>query len=186
VRLVLFASLLCAFCSAQSTVTLNGTVSDDGLPNNTLTISWSKVSGPGTVVFANPAAAVTTATLSAAGTYILRLTASDGELSASDDVTVTITVPNKPPVVNAGPDVSGVMAAAIPLKGTISDDGKPSGVLTARWSMLSGPGNAMFSDPLSALSSVTFDKQGNYALRLTASDGILTASDDVLVAVKRR
>ena len=30
---------------------LNGTVTDDGLPNNTLTITWSKVSGPGTVTF---------------------------------------------------------------------------------------------------------------------------------------
>ena len=32
---------------------LAGTATDDGLPNNTLTTTWSTVSGPGTVTFAN-------------------------------------------------------------------------------------------------------------------------------------
>ncbi len=69
---------------------LNGSVSDDGLPNNTLTTSWSKVSGPGTVTFSNPTLANTNATFSAAGTYTLRLTANDSALSASDDVIITV------------------------------------------------------------------------------------------------
>src|SRR5262249_46390482 len=35
--------------------TLNGTVTDDGLPSKgTLTITWSEVSGPGTVTFSDP------------------------------------------------------------------------------------------------------------------------------------
>jgi hypothetical protein len=33
---------------------LSGTVSDDGLPKNTLSIVWSMQSGPGTVLFDNP------------------------------------------------------------------------------------------------------------------------------------
>jgi len=70
---------------------LNGTVTDDGLPTgSTLTILWSKFSGPGTVAFANPNAASTTAIFSQAGTYVLRLSASDTQLSSSDDVTVTV------------------------------------------------------------------------------------------------
>ena len=69
---------------------LDGTVSDDGLPAGTLTTSWGKFSGPGTVTFANAAAVDTTATFSAAGTYVLRLTAGDGALSSSDDVVVTV------------------------------------------------------------------------------------------------
>jgi hypothetical protein len=48
------------------------------------------VSGPGTATFADPNAVDTTASFSAAGTYVLRLTASDSLLSASDDVTVTV------------------------------------------------------------------------------------------------
>jgi mannobiose 2-epimerase len=74
-----------------ATLTITGTVTDDGLPTPpALTISWSKSSGPGTATF-NPAnAATTTITFSAAGTYILRLTASDGALSAYDEVQVTV------------------------------------------------------------------------------------------------
>jgi hypothetical protein len=73
-----------------SQANLNGSATDDGLPANSLTVSWSQVSGPGTASFANPTAAVTTATFSAEGTYVLRLTASDTALSASDDVTVNV------------------------------------------------------------------------------------------------
>ncbi|HEX6921622.1 MAG TPA: hypothetical protein VF314_15500, partial [Actinomycetes bacterium] len=75
--------------------TLSGAASDDGLPTgSTLTTTWSTVSGPGTVTFANPAAASTTATFSTSGSYVLRLTASDGTLSSSDDVTVTVNPAN--------------------------------------------------------------------------------------------
>jgi mannobiose 2-epimerase len=74
-----------------STLTIAGTVADDGLPiPPALTVTWSKTSGPGTATF-NPAnAASTTITFSAAGTYVLRLTASDGALSAHDEVQVTV------------------------------------------------------------------------------------------------
>src|SRR6266550_4208921 len=58
-----------------ATATLNGTVTDDGLPSgSTLTIAWSKVSGPGTVTFSNANAASTTASFAVPGTYVLRLT----------------------------------------------------------------------------------------------------------------
>jgi hypothetical protein len=52
---------------------------------------WSKVSGPCTVTFAEPTAVDTTATFSQLGTYVLRLSANDGELVGSDDVTVNVT-----------------------------------------------------------------------------------------------
>jgi len=74
-----------------ATASLAGSVTDDGLPaGGTLTALWSTVSGPGTVTFADATAAITTASFSAAGTYVLRLTGSDGELSGSDTVTVTV------------------------------------------------------------------------------------------------
>ena len=73
-----------------NTVTLSGTASDDGLPSATLTVAWTKVSGPGTVTFGTPTAVTTTATFGSAGSYVLRLTANDTALTASDDVTVTV------------------------------------------------------------------------------------------------
>ena len=93
-----------------NTVTLDGTATDDGLPNNTLTISWTKVSGPGTVTFSSPSTASTQATFSTFGTYVLQLTANDSQLSSSSNVTVTV---NPEPIslvltpLSAGPDVTG-------------------------------------------------------------------------------
>jgi subtilisin family serine protease len=71
---------------------LDGTVTDDGLPNppGTVTTSWSKVSGPGTVTFGSPNAADTTASFSAVGTYVLSLSADDSELSSTDEVSITV------------------------------------------------------------------------------------------------
>jgi RHS repeat-associated protein len=69
---------------------LNGSVSDDGLPSNAVSVSWTMVSGPGTVTFDNAAQAVTGAVFSAPGSYVLRLTASDGALSSNATVNVTV------------------------------------------------------------------------------------------------
>lgn len=56
--------------------------------------SWTLVSGPGSVTFGNPAAASTTATFGAAGTYVLRLTASNPLGTATRDVTVNVAPPS--------------------------------------------------------------------------------------------
>jgi glucose/arabinose dehydrogenase len=71
---------------------LNGVVTDDGLPNPpaSFTTNWTQFSGPGTTTFGNANALNTTANFSTAGTYVLRLTANDGALSSSDDVTITV------------------------------------------------------------------------------------------------
>ncbi len=71
---------------------LHGLVNDDGLPipPSMVTSTWSKLSGPSSVVFGNASAADTTATFSTIGAYVLRLSATDGELSVSDDVGVTV------------------------------------------------------------------------------------------------
>src|SRR5439155_1350754 len=48
--------------------TLGGSATDDGLPpGSILTVAWSKVSGPGSVTFANASAAQTTAAFSRSG-----------------------------------------------------------------------------------------------------------------------
>ena len=77
---------------------IGAVVSDDGLPDgSTVTIQWSEVDGPGDVTFANPAAANTTASFSAPGTYALRLTASDGALSTAADLTIAVNPVVAPP-----------------------------------------------------------------------------------------
>jgi tartrate-resistant acid phosphatase type 5 len=82
-----------------SSATLQGTVTDDGLPNPpaATTVSWSMVSGPGTVTFSSPTSVSTTATFSTAGSYTLRLTASDSALTSSSDVVITVKASDSPP-----------------------------------------------------------------------------------------
>src|SRR5882724_414144 len=76
----------------STSANLDGTVIDDGLPNppGVVTTIWTKVSGPGIVTLGSASSPSTKVTFSAAGTYILRLTATDGMLSANDEVTITV------------------------------------------------------------------------------------------------
>ncbi|MGB0064130.1 MAG: Ig-like domain-containing protein, partial [Terracidiphilus sp.] len=84
--------------SADTTVTmpnslqLTGTVTDNSglMP----TVAWTQVSGPGTVAFAAPNQASTTATFSQVGTYVLQLSANDTVNSGFAQFTVTVLAPS--------------------------------------------------------------------------------------------
>ena len=65
------------------------------------TVTWSKASGPGKVAFADAKAPATTATFSAAGDYVLKLTAGKGPLSASSTLAVKVVPP--PPATHLDP-----------------------------------------------------------------------------------
>jgi subtilisin-like proprotein convertase family protein len=185
--------------SANSPITLpafanlDGTVSDDGLPApSTLSLQWSKFSGPGTVSFGNAAVEDTTATFSSAGTYILQLDASDGEFTGSAQVTVVVNsqpVGNQAPAVSAGSDdafTPASLPASRALAGVVTDDNLPNppAAVTATWSKLSGPGNVSFSNANAPATNATFSDHGTYVLRLTASDGALQSTDDVTIIVR--
>ena len=95
---------------------LAGTALDDGLPSgSTLSVTWTKISGPGTVAFAQAGVAATTATFSQAGTYVLQLTASDGALSSQDTVTV---VASAAPPGGAGTGLTGTYFPSVDFTGT--------------------------------------------------------------------
>jgi uncharacterized protein len=65
---------------------------------------WSKVSGPGAVTFADDKAAVTTATFSTPGTYVLQVAADNGETKAASTLTVQVELP--PPATQLAPVVT--------------------------------------------------------------------------------
>jgi len=74
-----------------SLLNLEGSVSDDGLPELLgVALQWTKVSGPGTVSFAVATSLETNVSFSETGTYVLRLTAFDGELVSFDELTVNV------------------------------------------------------------------------------------------------
>ncbi len=70
---------------------LFGSVNDEGLPRNgALKASWKQVSGPGQAKFENAASARTHVVYPSAGAYVLELSASDGELSSTRQITVNV------------------------------------------------------------------------------------------------
>jgi hypothetical protein len=76
---------------------LNPVVTDDGFVNPELALMWTVLEQPSDedpsipgIVIDDPTAADTTVTVSALGTYVLRLTADDGEYSSSDDVAIFV------------------------------------------------------------------------------------------------
>jgi len=94
-------------------------------------------------------------------------------------------VPNSPPMVDAGTNQSVELPNAAVLVGAVSDDGSPDppGDITTSWSAVSGPGTVIFIDSSALETSASFTKSGTYVLRLTASDGALTAYGDITVTV---
>ncbi|MBN2512987.1 MAG: DNRLRE domain-containing protein [Sedimentisphaerales bacterium] len=72
-------------------VSLDGTVTDDGMPvPHTLTYAWTQVSGPVSAVINSPAAEDTTVTITERGDYQFMLTASDGEKESSDSLRIVV------------------------------------------------------------------------------------------------
>lgn len=72
---------------AISPVPLNGNVTDDNFPAPpAVAIQWSRLNGPGALLFGNPALAATTATLDADGAQTLRLRADDGSAESFFDL----------------------------------------------------------------------------------------------------
>jgi len=95
--------------------TMQGSVTDDGLPNPpaTVTDTWSQVSGPGTATFTDASSPTTTVSFDSAGTYVLRLTGDDTALQSSDNVSVTVVS-------------EGVTTLAVPIAAS-ADDAEQSG-----------------------------------------------------------
>ena len=72
---------------------------------------------------------------------------------------------------------------AIGLKEIQAYDGLPSDTLTTTWEQVSGPenGEAKFVDATAANTTVTFNREGDYVLKLTAFDGEKTGFKEVTV-----
>lgn len=82
-----------------SNVILNATVTDDGLPTNTLSTSWRVVSGPGTIKFVSFDPLRPAVQFSTPGIYTFRFTATDGQLERFDDVQITV-LPQPTPTIS--------------------------------------------------------------------------------------
>jgi CubicO group peptidase (beta-lactamase class C family) len=164
-----------------NSVQLQGSATDDGLPTgSTLAYTWS-ASGSG-VTFGSTSTASTSATFAAAGTYTLTLSASDGALSGSDTVTITVEgAANAAPVVQAGADQTIELPATAALQGSATDDGAAS-ALTYSWAANPATG-VTFDNAAAAATTAHFTTAGAYTLTLTVNDGTQDGTDSLAVTV---
>src|SRR4030095_8771870 len=142
------------------------------------------ISGPGIVTFDHPNSTDTAASFSAPGVYILRMTASDGDLASYNDVVISV-LDNAAPVVDSGPQQTIILPSVAHLNAKAFDDGfpVPPGALTGKWSVVSGPGAVSFADEAASTTTASFETAGSYMLRFTATDGALETSSDITITV---
>jgi len=69
---------------------LKGQVSEDIITPDSIITRWVQISGPGYSAFINPADPETPVCFDTPGTYVLRLAASDGEITTFDDIMVSV------------------------------------------------------------------------------------------------
>jgi hypothetical protein len=170
----------------NETLPLQGTLINSQQPLENLLIVWSKASGPGSVIFENANSLNASASFSSRGVYVLRLTVNDGLFAVSDNLTVVV---NSEPAVSAGADQEIRLRDTAQLVGALLDSGlgdESSGTLTYEWSVESGPGEANFGNKNALATTANFTRSGPYLLRLTASNGFFTASDEVVISVAGR
>jgi hypothetical protein len=97
---------------------------------------------------------------------------------------------NQAPIVDAKSKSKNKMMAPAPansaiLDGTVIDDGMPNppAMVTTTWSKVSGVGNVEFADASAVDTTALFFISGVYVLRLTANDGQLQSSDEIVITV---
>lgn len=174
------------FALPQTTTTLDGSGSSDpeGKP---LTFLWSLVSAQQGVQFSDTSAAkVDVSGLAEPGQYVFQLTVSDGESSASDQVTITVDPPpnQRPTAVATASKENIALGETVTLIGSTSSDPENKPLLFA-WTKLSGGSNVHFDNPSAAETLASnFTASGLHTFRLTVTDdGGLTATDDVNITV---
>ena len=142
-------------------------------PTGTATGAWTQVSGPNSGVLTNSVSATSNVTGLAEGTYKFLWTMSNGNCAPVND-TVAIRVYNTP-VANAGPDQNLCNTYSVTLAANT-----PTGTATGAWTQVSGPNGGVFTNSVSAVSTVTGLAEGTYLFLWTMSNGSCTPAKDTI------
>ncbi len=171
---------------ANTPASLNGSATtESGLAPTAL---WTKISGPGNLIFADPNSPITTVTFSQAGDYVLRLTATNANGQTFSEISDTVfpaTLPLPELTIIQPPAPVSLTDTSHALRLTASTNAfQVPGTPAYLWSRISGPGTGTFADPAAANTTATFSAPGNYILRCTVTNagGSDTADTGVTVA----
>nr|WP_256379076.1 PKD domain-containing protein [Chitinophaga sp. SYP-B3965] len=171
-----------------NTAQLDGSASAD--PDGTIsTYAWTKLSGPAAGAITTAAAnktAVTGLTLEGDYVYELKVTDNGGATATSQvKITVAAAAANKPPVANAGADVTVTLpASTAQLDGSASVD--PDGTITNyTWTKISGPAGGAITTANANKTTITgLTLAGEYVYELGVKDNSgTTVTDQVKVVV---
>lgn len=159
-----------------STANLNGTLSSDP-DGDALSFSWVQIAGSPTVSLSGSSTATpsfTAPSVSAATPLTFRLTVNDGRGGTdTDDVVITVldtTVPNNPPVADAGPDQNVATGATVNLSGAASSD-PDSDPLTYTWVQVAGVNTVVLTGTGATASFTAPAAADTLAFQLTVDDG---------------
>ena len=161
----------------SSVVTLSGTGSDPD--NDSISYSWEQTAGDSVTLSSTTVANPTFTAPGTSKTLTFTLTVSDGGLTTTDTVTITV---SQPPTAEAGDDQRVAPSSTVSLDGSGSSD--PDGDnLSYSWEKPSGS-SVILSD--SSVESPTFTAPataGSLTFTLTVTAGGLSSTDDVIVTV---
>jgi len=161
----------------RTVVTLDGVLSSDA-DGDVLAFSWTQIGGP-IVTLSNPANVTTSFTPTLAGLYRFSLSVDDGNGGVSTD-TVDVTVTNRPPVAEAGPDGNVAITFLATLYGTGSSDPDVD-PLSFDWRQTAGT-PVLLIGANTATPTFTPTVAGSYTFELTVDDGDGgTSTDSVTV-----
>lgn len=159
-------------------VNLDGTQS-----TGATTYSWTFSAKPSgsAVVLTNPATSTPTFIPDRGGTYIIKLTVSNGITSKSDSVSITTI--NHPPTANAGPDLAAAVGKSVVFNGTLSSDPDNDRLLYS-WHVVSAPPTSarVFTGATAAKPRLILDRPGEYVVEMMVYDGhVWSGTDQAMV-----
>lgn len=150
-----------------ATTTVSVIASDPDNGPQALKYTWSKVSGPGTVSFSpngTTGSAISTASFSTAGSYVLRVSISDGSSSVTGDADVEVQPDNYAPTasISANP-TNGFAPLAVNFSGAGSTDSDGT-IASYAWTFGDGGTGS------GVTASHTYTGIGTFTARLTVTD----------------
>lgn len=160
----------------EGPVTLDGTVADDGVSGDVLTLIWRQLNGPDGATIADRDVEDTTVTFIQNGIYVFQLDVSDGDLNTTSNVTITV---NALPVADAGDDQSVEPGDLVTLDGEASSDpdGEP---FTFAWTQTIGAPVDLDDSTVSDPTFAAPDEPTTLVFQLTVTDEFGASSTDTI------
>ncbi|MCA9889521.1 MAG: hypothetical protein KC546_14170, partial [Anaerolineae bacterium] len=110
----------------QNAIELTPHITDDNLPAGILDVEWSLVSGPADVIFSAVDDANAIVRFDEPGVYVLQIDVTDGELTASDDISIEYILP---PVPQLYMDIPGCIASPAMPTGAVAQIDEPTPIV---------------------------------------------------------